>query len=401
MSAAIFVLAINLFVAGLFAAAFGIVAVYQRSALSARWMALAYGMGMVNVLLEFVLPYQQDHRLVSFAIFTAFLGALAACVIGLAYHYQRRRPWLALAALLAGSMLTNLLILDMPRDSFLRAMLYQTPYTLMQALALVILLGHRHWRALDLTLMALLIVSSLHFLGKPVLAALIGSGAMPQAYLSSTYAAYSQSLGTILLVTNGLVILLIIVRDMLADITARSETDPLSLLLNRRGFEDRGDKALTLAARAGVPAVMIVADLDQFKSINDRFGHAMGDKVITAFAGILRDTAAPRSLVGRLGGEEFAVFIPGANLMTGRLYAETARSAFTSLSPAMTGLPGTVSASFGIAALRPGDTLSNLMRRADIALYRAKSEGRNRVCLSRDEIAPQAFMLGKADAFLR
>ena len=387
LSAAAFVLAINIFVAGLFAIAFAIVAVYQRPAPGAAWLSSGYAIGTMAPMLEFILPYQRDHQLVSFGIFAAFLWALAASVIGIAYCYRLKRPWLALAVLLALSMLVNLLILDMPRDSLLRNLLYQAPYMLLHLLAVVLLLGNRNWRALDLALMALLVVSGLHFLGKPILAQLIGSGAAPQAYLSSTYAGISQSLGAALLITNGLVMLLIILRDKIAEVTARSEIDTLSGLLNRRGFEDRGRKLLAHMARNGVPAVMIVADLDHFKSINDSFGHAAGDLVIVTFAALLQENASQDSVVGRLGGEEFAVLVSNANPMTGKLYAESVRIALSGVPPDALGPHPPATASFGVAGLRQGDTLSDLLRRADVALYQAKSEGRNRVCLFMDALA--------------
>jgi len=377
MSAAAFVLAINLFIAGIFATAFGVVAAYQRSALGARWLAFAYGLGVLNVVLEFVLPFQNDHRLVSFGIFAVFLLALAGCVIGLAHHYRIRPPWLLLAIAVIASLLVNLAILEMPRASFVRNLLYQAPYALVQAIGLGVILAIKRKRALDLALLAIFFVSTLHFLAKPALATAIGSGAAPQAYMTSTYAAVSQTVGAVLLIANGLMMLLIIVRDVMADMTARSETDTLSGLLNRRGFEDRGDSALTLAARSGVPAVMIVADLDHFKQINDTYGHATGDTVIAAFAGVLAECATPHAVIGRLGGEEFGAFLPGVNLTTGKLYAETVRHAFRSLPIGATGLKTPATASFGVAQLMPCDHLADLLRRADAALYEAKNDGRD------------------------
>ncbi|WP_297104134.1 GGDEF domain-containing protein [uncultured Devosia sp.] len=389
MSAAAFVLAINLFIAGIFATAFGVVAAYQRSALGARWLALAYSFGVLNVVLEFILPYQDDHRLVSFGIFAVFLLALAGCVIGLAQHYRVRPPWLLQGLAVAASLLLNLTILDMPRASFVRNMLYQGPYALVQAIGLGVILANRRKAALDWVLFAIYLVSSLHFLAKPFLAVAIGSGQAPQAYISSTYAAVSQTLGAVLLIANGLMMLLIIVRDVMADMTARSETDTLSGLLNRRGFEDRGDRALVLAARSGVPAVMIVADLDHFKQINDTHGHAAGDAVIAAFAEILRDCAVPQAVLGRLGGEEFAAFIPGANLSTGKLYAETVRLNFRNLPTDDTGLSTPATASFGVAQFMPYDHLSDLLRRADAALYQAKSDGRDCVRMASADASGQ------------
>lgn len=391
MTAAAFILAINLCVAGIFAIAFGVVAASARSAPGARWLAAAYGLGMVNPVLEFILPMQSDPRLVGIGIFALFLFALSFCVIGLARHYRIAPPWHLLGPVVGASLVTIVLIIDMPRNSLPRAVLYQLPYLLVQLIGVFVILTSARRQALDITLLVLLTLSGLHFIAKPLLAAAIGSGATPQAYLGSTYAAISQATGAVLLIANGLLMLLIIVRDSMAEMTARSETDTLSGLLNRRGFEDRADKLLATTQRAGIPGAMLVADLDHFKSINDTFGHEAGDRVIAAFAEVLETFADPRSVMGRLGGEEFAVFMPATNLATARLYAEGVRSGFSSM--AISGLPQglAVSASFGVAPLEPSDSLSDLLRRSDAALYEAKKSGRDRVCVSgSDATAPHA-----------
>lgn len=388
MSAAAFVLAINLFIAGIFATAFGVVAAYARSAVGARWLALAYGLGVANGVLEFILPFQADPRLVGIGIFADFLFALSLCVVGLARHYGQTPPWRILTVLVAASLLTIVLIIDMPRSSMVRAVAYQVPYFAVQMVGVAVILRARHRQALDMALLVLFAVSALHFLGKPLIAAAIGSGDSPQAYINSTYAAISQSTGAVLLIANGLLMLLIIVRDAMAEMTARSETDKLSGLLNRRGFEERADRALATTLRAGVPGAMVVADLDHFKAINDNFGHAAGDGVIAAFAETLATAGEERAVMGRLGGEEFAVFLPGANLAAARLYAEGVRSGFAGLSFASLGPGRRVSASFGVAQLRPEDSLSDLLRRADAALYEAKKGGRDRVCVAETNRPP-------------
>ncbi|MCR6635383.1 diguanylate cyclase [Devosia sp.] len=382
MSAAGFVLAINLFIAGLFATAFGIVAAYYRGAIGARWLALGYGLGIANGALEFILPYQTDARPVSFAIFAVFLSALTLCNIGIARHYGVRPPWLVLGGLYVGALVVNLLILDMPRDSLLRGMLYQAPYALMHLVGIKIILSRQSNRALDMALLALFGLSAANFVTKPFLAVMLGSGGSPQGYLGSSYAAISQSTGAVLLISNGLLMLLIIVRDMIADMTARSETDPLSGLLNRRGFEDQADRARLLAVRAGAPAVMVVADLDHFKRINDSYGHAAGDQAIAAFGRVLKESFDFRAVIGRLGGEEFAVLLPGADLGVARGAAETARRLLRELSSQERGLEQQITSSFGIAAMEPGESLADLLRRADTALYEAKSRGRDRVCVA-------------------
>lgn len=382
MSAAGFLLAINLAVAGLFAGAFIIVAACYRDAVGARWLALAYGIGMANGPLEFMLPHQSDARPVSFAIFASFLAALTLCNIGLARHYRLQPPWLWLGGLFFGALVVNVLILDMPRDSLLRALLYQAPYALMTLLGAKIVLSRPGKRALDMALLALFVLGAANFLVKPFLAAMIGSGGSPQGYLGSYYAAISQSMGAVLVMCNGLLLLLIIVRDVIADMTARSETDPLSGLLNRRGFEAQADRARLLALRAGAPAMAVVADLDHFKKINDSCGHAAGDQVIAAFALVLRQSFDQRAVIGRVGGEEFAILLPGAELGVARGAAETARRLLRELPLNEQGISRPVTSSFGIAVMERSEGLADLLRRADRALYEAKSRGRDRVCVA-------------------
>jgi len=380
MSAAVFVLAINLFMAGLFAIAFGVVAVTTRS-VGARWLALGYGFGITDIVLEFILPFQADPRPVGIGIFLSFLFAVSFWIVGLARHYRTALPHMALGLILGLGIIGIVFVIDMPRASLLRANLYQLPYFALHMLGLYIVLRAGSRQALDLTLMALLVFSGLQYLLKPWIAAIIGSGDSPQAYIGSTYAAISQSLGAVALIALGLTILLVIMRDMHAEITARAETDTLSGLLNRRGFEDRAAKALDMARRTGQPAVVIAADLDHFKCINDSFGHAVGDDVIRAFARLLCDKAETGAIIGRLGGEEFAVLLPSADLVAGRLYAENVRQAFAGLSFAPLGIAHVISGSFGVAQCRQADTLSDLLHRADTALYRAKADGRDRVAL--------------------
>lgn len=385
MSAAAFVLAINIFVGGLFATAFTIVAAHRRASAGAPWLAFAYALAIVDGALEFILPFQTDPHLVAYTIFATFLAVTLLILVGLARHYGQTPPWRSIALLAGLALVANAAALDMPRTSLLRNIIYQTPYAMALLLAIVVILRLPHRRALDIALMLLLGLGACNFMGKPFLATWLGSGASPQAYLSSSYAAYSQAMGAVLVISTGLLILLVIVRDLMADITARSETDTLSDLFNRRGFDEHADVALSHATRSGIPAVMVVADLDHFKQINDTYGHAAGDQVIAAFARVMKNSADDRTILGRLGGEEFAALIPGANLATGQLYAETARSAFATLRLDQLEITRGPSASFGVALFKQGDSLSDLLRRADSALYQSKTAGRDRVSISGPE----------------
>lgn len=379
MGAAGFVLAINIFVAGLFAAAFGAVALRYAGAVGARWLSLAYGLGILNSILEYILPGQNDPRLLGIIVFSVALSAFLVCVVGLARHYAVAVPWAALALLGIGSVLANTILIDEPATASLgRAMIYQLPYFFAHILAAIVVFRAPRRGALDVLLIVFLLVSGLQFVAKPFLAMGLGDASL-QNYLHSLYGAYSQMLTAFLLVSNGVLMLLINVREVMAEITLRSETDKLSGLLNRRGFEDRAERALQSASRAGIPSALVLADLDHFKDVNDTFGHDAGDRVIAAFAGLLAGSADGRMVLGRHGGEEFAIFLPGANLASGRLYAEGVRQAFAALSGSDLGVERQLSASFGVTQMQEGDGVHELIHRADAALYAAKKAGRDRV----------------------
>ena len=386
MSAAAFVMAINIFITGVFATAFGVVAAYTRSSNGARWLALAYGLGMLSPVFEFMLPQQSDPRPLQVAIFAVVLLGVCFCVAGLARHYRLRAPWRTLGTIVVVSLIANILALDMPRTSLLRGFIYQLPFFFVQMVGAAVILRFRHRQPLDVALLVLFLLGGLQFLVKPLLAVSLGSGTSAAGYLGTTYAAISQSLGAMLLIATGLLMLLILVRDAMAEMHERSETDKLSGLYNRRGFEERAGRMLQSSQRASMPGAVVIADLDHFKTVNDSFGHEAGDRVIEAFASMLNAAANGRATVGRLGGEEFAVFMPGANLATARLYAEGVRTGISGL--LIHGLPAErrITASFGVAQLQPDDSLSDLLRRGDAALYEAKKGGRDRVCIADDAV---------------
>jgi diguanylate cyclase (GGDEF)-like protein len=381
MSGADFILGINLLVAGLFAAAFMAIARYESQRPPALRLACAYGVGMAYLAIEFAIPAFRDAGAPVTIAFAVFLVATMAFNAALAVKYEVRLPSWPLLVFLVVTSGAVWLTQDMPRQSLARMMAYQLPYAVMQAVGLGIVWRsrQRHDR-LDRLLMAALAASSLHFLAKPFIAhALGGWGANPQSYLTSPYAMVSQSLGTVLAIALALLMLVILVRDVLAEATSRSETDSLSGLLNRGGFQRQAELVVRDAARRHLPLALVIADLDHFKAINDGFGHACGDRVIEAFARLLREAAGGNHVAGRIGGEEFAILLPGSNLAGARLFAEGTRSAFGALPVESLPTDHRCSASFGVTELLPQDGVADLMQRADRALYQAKKGGRDQV----------------------
>lgn len=383
-----FILGINMFVAGIFAIAFGVVAVTNRTARGAVWIACGYATGIVDVALELLLRYDIGPTPVGIGIFLTFLLAQTLCLVGVARHYGVALPRAAMAAIWIFSLVAVPAIFTMAYDSVPRRLLYQLPYFAMQLLVGLVVLRSGRRQALDLLLLALTILVALLYMVKPLIAMVVGTGGAPQAYMASAYGAFSQTIAAMTLVALALVMLLVMMRDTTAEMMLRSETDSLSGVLNRRGFERHAERLIERAQRSGTPAVLIAADLDHFKAINDGYGHAAGDGVIAHFAHVLRDVVSGGAIVSRLGGEEFAVLIAGADLAEGRRQAEAARIAYAAAAPAGLGIDGVVSASFGVAQAMPGDTLFDLSRRADAALYRAKAGERNQVCVALHDLSP-------------
>ena len=153
--------------------------------------------------------------------------------------------------------------------------------------------------------------------------------------------------------------------------------DHLTGVLTRRRFLALFDTALMRAHNRNEPLVLVLADLDHFKRINDTWGHAVGDLALQRFASLATSVLRSSDLVGRLGGEEFAVVMGRTTLEAGAEAAERLRAAVAESDETFpTGLTMTVS--MGMTACRPGDTASEMLKRADQALYRAKESGRNR-----------------------
>jgi diguanylate cyclase (GGDEF)-like protein len=156
-------------------------------------------------------------------------------------------------------------------------------------------------------------------------------------------------------------------------------TDPLTGLFNRRGLiEAARELAEKYARKAGKPVAVLAFDLDHFKAINDRFGHAFGDEVIKLFAATANSSLRLTDFVVRLGGEEFAAIMPGT-LEDGLLVAERMRVAFETAGRTIAGRYVGATVSVGVAAHESAANIDALLARADTALYAAKANGRNRV----------------------
>jgi two-component system, cell cycle response regulator len=161
-------------------------------------------------------------------------------------------------------------------------------------------------------------------------------------------------------------------------------TDTLTNLPNRRGIEGWATRQLSGAARYGFTFWLVMADLDEFKTVNDRFGHQAGDKVLVAFAELLRRNTRKSDICGRTGGEEFLFILTHSTRENAFMVVERIRAELSQIVFELGGQSVSVTASFGIAEYKQNvdQTLDELVREADVALYEAKGAGRNCVKIS-------------------
>ncbi|GAA3746666.1 diguanylate cyclase (GGDEF)-like protein [Spinactinospora alkalitolerans] len=161
-----------------------------------------------------------------------------------------------------------------------------------------------------------------------------------------------------------------------------ARTDPKTGLLNAATWEREAEAELVRAMRSGRPLAVLIIDIDHFKGVNDTYGHLFGDQVLLGVATTLTHQLRQYDVVGRFGGEEFVVLLPGADMAETCRIAERLRSRVGRMALPVDETTVTVTISVGAALLRVhGRDLIELLAAADLALYRAKDSGRNRVCL--------------------
>jgi diguanylate cyclase (GGDEF)-like protein len=166
----------------------------------------------------------------------------------------------------------------------------------------------------------------------------------------------------------------------LARLTRQAQTDSLTNLANRRALDERLDDEVDHARRLGTNVAFVIADIDNFKSINDTYGHQTGDEVLRRVARMFADAVRELDLPGRYGGEEIALVLPGTNLTGARALSEKIRKGLEELSHVTPeGIPFQVTASFGAACFPAQSNAEDLVAAADAALYEAKRTGKNRV----------------------
>nr|WP_308635093.1 GGDEF domain-containing protein [Massilia brevitalea] len=185
--------------------------------------------------------------------------------------------------------------------------------------------------------------------------------------------------GYMLMIMNGFGFLLMSKQRNDAVMKRLATLDDLTGLLNRRAFFTRANETRMLAIRLRKPIALLMIDIDHFKRLNDRFGHASGDEALVLFARAAGGALREHDVLGRMGGEEFALAMPGADLDGARQAAERLRQATMAICLPSCGNGYEMTVSIGVVVIEANEDLPAALARADRALYQAKRNGRNRV----------------------
>jgi diguanylate cyclase (GGDEF)-like protein len=368
-------LGMNFLIAMSFAIVFMMVSTRSRSRAASRWFAAGFAVASLSALAELVVAHTPFVMAGAIAAFSTLLGGVLLLRVGVGRLYGADANAVHLVLFFVAATAMDFLIYPLARSSIVHSVLYQLPFAL-GVLSCALVVWQSSFKALvDRAFLALLFATSAHFMLKSLFSVVIGAGRTPKDYAFSTYALISQSTTAVLMVMTGLMLLAVLVLQIMADERTNSEVDTLSTLFNRRGFDAHSERALR--RRPGGPHAMILCDLDHFKKINDTYGHVSGDAVIRLFGQLLSASAPDNAVIGRIGGEEFCVLLPGVPLDAAMMLAQALRGSFAM--QAIPGLPASFhpTASFGVTVFDGATDLSTALRHADRALYDAKAAGRN------------------------
>lgn len=254
-----------------------------------------------------------------------------------------------------------------------------TGYGVMFAIGSLTLLRAPRREVFDRLVILMMVLSAINFFTRPVLTLLVERSFDASVYRETIYYSVLNLALTIMALVTAMTLIGASVSDLMRSVKERGDRDPLTGLRNRRSFETDIRALAERARREGVSMSLVVADIDNFKQVNDVFGHQAGDLAIANFGRLISNMVRDCDLSGRIGGEEFCIVVWNCDLGAASRLAERIRFQFASERQEGVSEGIRLTASFGVAEWQGDERYAKVFARADAALYRAKETGRNRV----------------------
>lgn len=388
----------------LFSAGFFALRSADRSAKGAGHIALSYAFGATAFVVDFLrdaIPGAAA-SIVTNGLYTA-TGILF--VSGLCQRYRVEPPARLLFIVGATNISVVAFFLFVYDDIWIRSIAINVGTGVLFSIGLFNMRGRLRTK-FDKVIFAVYALMCVQLFIRPVVVFAIGDPKLSlETYTQSLFYATLHFVTGACAVMTAMALLVAYASEIISDLRTQSETDLLTGVFNRRGFETAAQRVLSRADAVGEPVGIVHADIDRFKEINDLHGHAFGDRVIARFASVCGRYAEAGHVVGRLGGEEFAILIPGAFHDMARRLAEAIQRELATTPMKSSDGEFRFTASYGVAMRKPRERLSDVLARADAATYLAKREGRNRIVSETDvsvgvlqSILKEAYQAGAVSA---
>ena len=379
-------LLMNMLTASMFGISFVVIACLNPGARKIGLMAASYGFGVLEPASHLIVAAGGDALVLNRFAPCSFLIGLTLMAPALSIFHRRRPMWRGFALIVGAGVTYFTLLRPLGGEGLEQRLVFQSFFTASMILCAATAWRHAPRSAMNRGLVAVFLVTGLHFLVKPFLAARLGFET-DRDYLGSLYGVVSQASTGVLLVAAGLLILIAVLQSIVKTHHDQARVDSLTGLPNRRALEEAFDRRVDPAQhRLGrVTMAIAILDLDHFKSINDRLGHDGGDAVLRRIAQCLDASRPDLVMPARLGGEEFVLLMPDYDAEAAWLVCESIRCVIAELK--LPDLPS-LSVSIGLTTLAADETLTTALRRADQALYEAKAAGRNCCIVARTRPIP-------------
>lgn len=312
-----------------------------------------------------------------------FLLGVATILVAPLQRNKIAIPWISMSTIMLSAMAILVWFLLVSPNLVARIAVASIALNLMIFLPLKQFSSGMQNRFSDRLLLWVMIFSLVIFIIRPLMAFWTPDGTDTYNALDqSTYWGLVHFSFIVMAITMAIALMVSVSLDLMDDLKQEAITDSLSKLSNRRGFEEGAEQALQRSKTNATISVLLLADLDRFKSINDLYGHGTGDRVIRDFGQIIQSLSDNTTVAGRIGGEEFAILLPESSHESAQVFADNLREQFQQLyldNPEFTSSTPTTSIGLVSSNQNTETTLSKMLNQADKALYSAKNKGRNRV----------------------
>ncbi|MEM1133912.1 MAG: GGDEF domain-containing protein [Pseudomonadota bacterium] len=361
----------------IFGGVFAGVYLYHRQLEYIGWLSLAYAAALAAFFSDINRNSFPSSASADLAANTFFWLISIAILLAFTARAKTTMPWGQVLILVVIGYFGQFWFIYGYADIIARSLASDTIGAALIAIILPILWRNRVTRVDHTIFWMLAIISLVWFIRPFIVYFVLGETHSHESYTTSSYALVLHITSAVAALAGAVIMLITVGYDMIVEYQRANTTDSLTGALNRRGYDELLENEGAADYPGNVGRAVIIFDLDRFKQVNDDYGHAVGDAVLSRVGQTARNLIEHHGILARIGGEEFAVILHKTSSGVRDEIAEHLRLSLSLVIHPELPHPSTVTASLGTALIQQGESLKRAIRRADIALYSAKDGGRN------------------------